>query len=610
MGNSDGESLMQLTQSKPISSRSAPSELLLHSRVRQWLTGEEWLQRLLLALTALWLLIVVVLPLYEMVLRSLVDKTGRFVGLQNYLTYFSTPALSVSIYNSFFVSIVSTLIAVGLGFLFAYAMTRSAMRGKAIFRAVAMLPLYAPSLAHAIALIYLFGNKGILTTGFFGFFKTTFGWDVGLNIGLYGATGIILAEILYCFPQAFLILTVALTLADARLYEAATALRASGLRIFLTVTLPGVKYGLISAIFVCFTLAFTDFGAPKVVGGNYNVLATDIYKQVIGQQNFVMGATVSILLLIPTVIAFLIDRIAQRRQVALIGARAVPLQPRAQPLRDWALFAYCTVISLIILTILGTILFASLVKVWPYDFSLSLRHFRFEGVGGGYAAYWNSVRMAFYTAIFGTMVVFGTAYLIEKSRGIVWLRSATYFISMLPVALPGLVLGLAYIFFFNQPTWKIANLDLANPFNALYGTMAILVISNIVHFYTVSFLTATTALKGIDGEFEAVAQSMSVPFYKTFWRVTLPLSLPALLEIGIYYFVNAMVTVSAVIFLYAPSLKLASVAIVNMDDAGDVAAAAAMSMLIVVTALGVRIVYGLITAGLQRRTQAWRVTRR
>jgi iron(III) transport system permease protein len=136
--------------------------------------------------------------------------------------------------------------------------------------------------------------------------------------------------------------------------------------------------------------------------------------------------------------------------------------------------------------------------------------------------------------------------------------------------------------------------------------MAILVISNIVHFYTVSFLTATTALKQMDSEFESVAQSMSVPFYKTFWRVTVPLSLPAILEIGIYYFVNAMVTVSAVIFLYSPQLKLASVAVVNMDDSGDIASAAAMSMLIVFTGIGVRLLYGLITAGLQRRTQAWR----
>ncbi len=139
----------------------------------------------------------------------------------------------------------------------------------------------------------------------------------------------------------------------------------------------------------------------------------------------------------------------------------------------------------------------------------------------------------------------------------------------------------------------------------MYGTMAILVLSNIVHFYTVSFMTATTALKQLDNEFESVSASLGVPFYRTFYKVTLPLSLPALLEIAMYYFVNAMVTVSAVVFLYAPHLKLTSVAIVNMDDAGDTAAAAAMSVLVILTSVGTRLIYDLLTRGIAKRMSAW-----
>ncbi len=142
--------------------------------------------------------------------------------------------------------------------------------------------------------------------------------------------------------------------------------------------------------------------------------------------------------------------------------------------------------------------------------------------------------------------------------------------------------------------------------HGIYGTMAILVIANMIHFYTVGFLTATTALKQLDAEFETVASSLAVPFYRTFWRIALPVCSPAVLEIAMYFFVNAMVTVSAVIFLYAPSLQLAAVAVVNMDDAGDTAAAAAMSMLIVFTSIGVRLLYSLVTWSMQKRTQAWR----
>jgi iron(III) transport system permease protein len=420
--------------------------------------------------------------------------------------------------------------------------------------------------------------------------------------------GIILSETIYAFPQAMLILSIALGMTDARLYEASESLGASKIRTFFTVTLPGIKYGLVSAVFVCFILAFTDFGAPKVVGGNYNILATDIYKQVIGQQNFVMGSVVSVVLLIPTAIAFVIDRIVQRRQVAMIAAKSVPFLPKPHKIRDGLLFGFCCLVALLIIGFYTTALFSSLVKVWPYQLSLGFWHYRFERMGGGgYAALFNSLRMSFYSAVVGTAVTFGSAYLIEKSRGMPYLRHGVYFLSIIPLALPGLVIGLAYIFFFNAPGWEWLGIRIPNPFHFIYATMAILVISNMVHFYTVAFLTATTALKQLDKEFETVSESMAVPFYRTFWKVTVPVCLPAILEIGMFYFVNSMATVSAVIFLYSADIPLASVAVANMDDAGDTAPACAMSVLIVGANLLVRLFYGMLTRGMRRKTQAWMV---
>ncbi|EKU96488.1 putative 2-aminoethylphosphonate ABC transporter, permease protein [Leptolyngbya sp. PCC 7375] len=578
-----------------VSQPSALSQSTKAKPLRQRITQEDWIMRVALGLAVVWLTIGIILPLFPMVLRSLQNTDGEWVGVANYLRYLTTPSLLASFGHSLSVAALTTLFSVGLAFIYAYALTRTAMPGKGIFRLLSLLPLYIPPLAHAIGLIYLFGNQGLIT-------------QAGLDINLYGQTGIVMGEFFYCFPQAVVILTTALSLTDARLYEAAQALRTSPIRTFFTVTLPSVKYGLTSAIFVCFILAFTDFGVPKVVGGDFNVLATDIYKQVIGQQNFSMGATISVFLLVPAVFAFVVDRIIQRKQTALVSAKAVPLQPKPNPILDKVMFVCCTLIASAGVIIFGTIIFASLVKVWPYDFSLSLRNYDFSRVGGGgYAAYWNSIRMSFYTAVLGTAVVFTIAYLVEKGKGLKWLRGVTYFLSTLPLALPGLVLGLAYVFFFNQRTISIpfTGYALLNPFNGLYSTLAILVFCTIIHFSTVCFLTASTALKQLDPEFEAVSASLSVPFYKTFWQVTVPMCLPAILEIGIYYFINAMVTVSAVIFLYPPKLPLAAVAIVNMDDAGDVAAAAAMSVLVVVTSLGVRGLYWLFTRGLQQRTQAW-----
>jgi len=562
--------------------------------------SEEWIKRLLILLMVFWLLLGIVFPLFPLLQRSLSDKNGNWVGLANYQRYFNTPALSISFLNSLNIALVTTALAVTLAFGYAYALTRTQMPGKRAFLLAAMLPLYVPPLAHGIGLVYLFGKKGLITTGFGGLFS---GWD----INLYGFNGILLGEFLYVFPQAVMILIVAASLADARLYEASESLQASPLRTFFTVTLPSLKFGLVSATFVTFTLVLTDFGVPKVVGGNYNVLATDIYKQVIGQQNFEMGATISILLLIPTVIAFIVDRIVQRQQSAALSSRAVPFQPKPQKLADTIAFAYCLIINLAVFFVIATVFLASLVELWPYNLSLSLKHFDFSTVGGGgYSAFWNSVRMSVYTAIAGTTITFFSAYLIEKLKPFKVARTIAYFFSIIPVALPGMVIGLAYIFFFNPLKWKIGALAIPNPFSFIYATMAILVLSNIFHFYTVSFMTATTALKQLDHEFESVSESLGVPFYRTFLKVTVPLSLPALLEIAMFYFVNAMVTVSAVVFLYSPRLKLAAVAIVNMDDAGDTASAAAMSVLVILTSVGVRLIYDLVTRGISRRAQAWR----
>lgn len=546
---------------------------------------DDVLTRVMLGIIGLYLAVALAVPLYVLLSKSFQNRAGEWIGLANYVHYFTTPALAQSIYNSLFIATVSMVITVTLAFGAAYALTRSCMPLKGLFRTFFMVPILVPSLLPGIALIYLFGNQGIFRDWLFGY-------------SIYGPIGIIIAEVFYCFPHALIIILTALSVADARLYEAAIALRARPSRIFMTVTLPGARYGLISAAFVVFTLVITDFGVPKVVGGQYNVLALDIYKQVIGQQNFEMGAVVGMLLLIPAAVAFTVDRMVQRKQVALLSARAVPYQPGPHRMRDATLLLYCVLVSVFILGILFMCQYAALVRLWPYNLSLSLRNYAFDLMdGGGWASYWNSVRMATYTALVGTVVVFLGAYLVEKGRHLALGRAAFHMLAMLPMAVPGMVLGLAYIFFFNHP---------ANPLNFLYGTMAILVLSTITHFYTVAHLTAVTALKQMDPEFEAVSASLKQPQYRTFLRVTVPVCLPAVLDIAIYMFVNAMTTVSAVVFLYSPTTTLASVAVLNMDDAGQIAAAAAMGMMIFYTNAIVKIAHSGVSRLLLGRTQRWR----
>jgi iron(III) transport system permease protein len=532
-----------------------------------------------------WLFVTIALPLWSLLSKSFEDSDGHFIGLANFVTYFSTPTLFNSIFNSLWVALLATAIVIPLAFGYAYALTRSCMPAKGLFYAAALLPLFAPSLLSAISLIYLFGNQGILK-------RLLLGNDI------YGPLGIVIAQIFYCFPHALIILVTALALADARLYEVAEALGTRTSRIFRTVTLPGTKYGLVNAAFVVFTLVITDFGIAKVIGGQFNVLATDAYKQVVGQQNFSMGAVVGMILLVPAILAFAIDRLVQRRQVALLSARAVPLQPKPSGLRDWIFTVYAAAVAALIISVLGTAVWASFITYWPYNLSLTLKNYNFGTFDAqAWSPYFNSLTMAALASIIGTTIVFTGAYLIEKTKVASVGRSIAHLLAMLPVAVPGLVLGLGYVFFVNAP-W--------NPLNVFYGTMIVLVVNCIAHFYTVAHITALTALKQIDPEFESVSESLKVSIWRTFRRVKVPICMPAILDIAIYMFVNALTTVSAVIFLYAPSTKPASVAIVHMDEAGVTAGAAAMATLILLTALGVKLLHLALNRFVFVRAQAWR----
>lgn len=521
-------------------------------------------------------------PLYSLFSKAFLSKTGDFVWFQNYVDYFKSPSLTTSIFNTIDISIWSTIFSMLLGFGFAYALTRTRIKGKSFFKYMALIPIFIPTVVHALGLVYIFGKQGILTA-------------IGLNFELYGRFGIIISEIIYTFPSAFLMFMLALEVADGRLYEAADTFGCSPAKKFFTITLPEIKYTIINVFFVCFTLAFTDFGAPKVLGGNYNVLATDIYKQVAGQFNMNMGAVVGTLLLIPAVISFIVGRVSGTKNASTINAKATKLNIKKSPKRDIFFFALCSAITICFLFMIASLVMGALTTYYPYDLTLTLKNFSFNVSTGGIGTFTNSIKMSLFTALFGTVFVFVYAYLMEKTKGAKNFKRLGKFMASIPIALPGMVIGLAFIFFFNQKS---------NPLNFIYGTMIILVLSNILHYFSVPYITATGALKKLDKEFENVAESMNIPKWKTVLRVSIPLSLPAILENFMYYFVNSMVTVSAVVFLYSANFKIASIAITHMEEAGDISQAAAMSLLILIINVFIRIVYEIVIKMIKKRSKS------
>ncbi len=544
---------------------------------RLFVVGGKWL-------LLMFLLVAVLLPLLAIFWRGFSGEAGQGGGWVAARELFASANFHWLLGNSLKVSVSVAAIVVPLAYLFAYALQRTLIPGKSVWRGISLLPLLAPSMLPAIALVYLFGNQGLLR-GL-------------LSDNIYGFWGIVLGEAIYTFPHALMILLSALSLADARLFDAASSMGAGPWRAFRSITWPATRQAVFAAFCLVFTLTITDFGVPVVVGGDYQVLALEAYKAVVGQQQFGRGALIGMVLLVPALLSFAVDAWLRRRQGDAMSGRAQVFEPAPSARRDACFLAIVLLVCAILLLVVGMAVYSSLVKFWPYNLSLSLKHYQFdETAGGGWLAYRNSLSMAVGCALIGSAMIFTGAYLMEKTRGQRTLNLLLRLLSFVPMAVPGLVLGLGYVFFFNLP---------GNPLHVFYGTMALLVICTIAHYLTTAQMTASTALRQLDGEFEAAALSLKMPLYRHFLRVTVPICLPALLDIIRYLFVSAMTTVSAAIFLYSPDTILAAVAVLNMDDAGNVGGAAAMSTLILLTSASVSLLLAWASRGLLQRSQAWR----
>lgn len=536
------------------------------------------------SLLLLLLLLAVLMPLLAIFWRGFSGEAGQGGGLQAAAELFASDNFRWLLGNSLAVAFSVALIVVPLAYLFAYALQRTLIPAKGLWRGISLLPLLAPSMLPAIALVYLFGNQGLLR-GL-------------LSDNIYGFWGIVLGEAIYTFPHALMILLSALSLADARLFDAASSMGAGPWRAFRSITWPATRQAVFAAFCLVFTLTITDFGVPVVVGGDYQVLALEAYKAVVGQQQFGRGALIGMVLLVPALLSFSVDAWLRRRQGEAMSGRAQVFEPQPSRRRDACFLAIVVLVCAALLGVIGMAVYSSLVTFWPYNLTLSFKHYLFdETAGGGWLAYRNSVTMALCCAVIGSVVIFTGTYLMEKTQGQRLLNQALRLLSFVPMAVPGLVLGLGYVFFFNLA---------GNPLHVFYGSMALLVVCTIAHYLTTAQMTASTALRQLDGEFEAAALSLKAPLYRHYLRVTVPICLPALLDIVRYLFVSGMTTVSAAIFLYSPDTILAAVAVLNMDDAGNVGGAAAMSTLILLTSATASLLLAGASRGLLRRSQAWR----
>ncbi len=445
---------------------------------------------------------------------------------------------------------------------YAYAMTRVAIPGRPIFHFVALLPTISPPILMALSLILLYGRRGLITHGLLGLNTTV----------LYGYWGLVVAQVLAYFPFAYLLLLNLFRGLDASLEEAAWTMGAHPGKILTTVTLPLLIPGLASAVLLLFSYSFADLGNPLLLGGDYPVLAAQIYLTIIGLYDVPRGAALAVILLVPaTLLFFTHKRLAERAAFTSIGGRTSLRHPQVRhPAVRAGAFLFCGGICLLILLQYATVLAGAVTRLFGINHALTLKHFT-SALTASRAALVDTIGLGVAASAVSGVAGLLIAYFVARSRlpG----RGTMDFVASLPLAIPGTVVGLAFAITFNR-----------RPF-LFTGTALILIAIFVVRAVPYSIRSGVAALRQLDLSLDEASTSMGATSAQTLWRVILPLVRPAVLAGMIFTFTRSVTTLSAVIFVVSPHWALVTPTILSQMDRGDVGEAAALSVVLILLVL-------------------------
>ena len=511
------------------------------------------------------LLVFVVFPLYMVFKTSLI--VNKQFDLSNYLAIFSKRYYFQPFINSMILGILAATAGTILGFVFAYAITRTPLPFKRFFRMTATFPIISPPFVVALAAILLFGRAGSLTP--------ILSRIIG-EYSIYGLGGLVLVETIAYGPIAFLVLYGVLQAIDPALEEAAMDLGASRAKVFATVTLPLAIPGIASAWLLVFIESMADFGNPMILSGNFRVLSVQAFLQITGMYDISRGSTLAILLLIPTFTAFFLQKywVARKSYVTVTG------QPTGATIKrlEWYIklptYAACFLFTGIVFLFYGMVIWGSFQKLWGVDSTLTLNNYiEMFQVGKDYII--DSLALStLATPITGILGIF-IAFLVIRKKFMG--RGAMEFVSMLTFAVPGTVVGIGYILAFNQSSALF-------PF-VLTGTAWIITTLLIFRNMPVGIRSGIAALQQIDPSIEEASADLGADSNKTFRKITLPMIAPAFFSGLAFSFVKAMTAISAIIFVVSGKWNLITVAILGFVDNSQYAQAAAMSLLLIVIVL-------------------------
>ena len=499
-------------------------------------------------------------PAIRLLLKSFLGEDG-LTGAY-YLDVFSGKGFTTALGNSFAVSIVSALVAVGIAFVMAYILhyTRLPRGFKRLIQAVATLPMFLPTITYGFAIIYSFGKQGLITR--------LLGHQL---FDIYGFGGLLVGYVIYTVPVAFLLIHNTMGYVDKKTLIVSKAMGDGTLSTFWIAILRPLLGTLAGAFIQSFFLCFTDFGIPASVGGDYDVIATVLYNEMLGGvPDFNRGAVISVVMLLPSIVSILLLRFLERYNIRYDRISDADL--RRNPGRDTAWGLSGTVLAILILCMFVVIFVVPLVERWPYQTGFTLEHFQ-EVFSDNelQTVYLNSLGMALATALFGTLAAYGAALITARSKLPGWCKQVIDAIALVTNTIPGMVLGLAFLFVFSG--------------TSLQNTFPLMILCNIVHYFSTPYLMMKNSLSKMNAGWETTAMLMGDSWPKTVLRVVTPNAAASLIETFSYYFINSMVTISALIFLAGARTMVLTTKIKQLQYINEYDQVFVLSLLILATNL-------------------------
>ena len=510
------------------------------------------------------LIVFCIYPVLRLFLATITNADGH-LDLSNVQHIVTSTNFFRSLTNSLVLGLTVSVVSTLIGYVFAFAVTRTEMKGKRFFHIMAMLPILSPPFVISLAMILLFGRSGVIT-------KTLLHIR---NHNVYGFNSLAIVQTLALFPLAYLNLKGVLESIDGSVEDASRCLGASRLKVFTSVTLPLSLPGVFSALLIVFAKSISDFGNPQVLAGNFSVLSVDAYMQITGLYDLKTGAFMALSILLPAMLAFFIQKywVARKSFVTITGKPVGNIKKITEKHIVVPLFTFCLLITLTVIVLYGTVVWISLVKTWGVDMSLSFKNYQFvfkRGIGAIKDTLILSLIATPITAMLGLVI----SFLLVRKR--FFGKRIMEVASMIPFAVPGIALGIGYILSFNTPPILLT------------GTAAIIVAALVFRTLSVGVEAGSNSLRAVDASIEEASTVLGANNLTTFARISLPLMRSALFSGLLNAFVRSMTSVSAVIFLVSVNWNLLTVSIMSEIEGSRLGVASAycvVLMVIVVIAL-------------------------